>query len=306
MGCGVSSGPNAHQPQGQSSQTRLALSPPHATVVQPRSLPQAVAQQVPGGNAPPAGGQGDTQMAAPVLKSLVNLDRSSLEWSSDSGGGDCQQSFLSFRLDTSCTDGCDVSVHFLVREEASSDGRPPSFGGARALRQERFRQGLKQTCKVVIGRGLDLLQDLKTFGAEKDGYYHLVIDLATQSAEPNTVARQLSYAKLSQSDDGWGVALSKQKVVCGDRVVDLQSLYGTISRQNRPSQMTNELSGAAPAASEGTDCVICLTNPRDTVIVPCRHVCLCSTCAAVTSSTWSFQCPVCRARVAAMVKLAGD
>eukprot|EP00927_Polykrikos_kofoidii_P047973 TRINITY_DN42231_c0_g2_i1.p1 TRINITY_DN42231_c0_g2~~TRINITY_DN42231_c0_g2_i1.p1 ORF type:complete len:310 (-),score=53.14 TRINITY_DN42231_c0_g2_i1:43-972(-) len=308
MGCGVSySAPDAHQPQGALT-SRPSPSTPHATVVQPRHLPQAVEQQVPGGGTS-GNTQSDVHMTAPVVKSLVNLDRSSLEWSSDSGGG---ESFLSFRLDTA-GDECDVSVHFLVRDEDTTEGKLPNLCGARTLRQEKFSKGLKQSCKVGIERGLELQDDLKSFGAEKDGYYHLVIDLALQTNDQSVVSRQLSYAKLTQSEDRWVVNLSKQKVVCGDRVLDLQSLYGTMSRPDRPAQTSNETNndtGAAAAAAEGAadgaDCVICLTNPRDTVIVPCRHVCLCSTCAAVTSSTWSFQCPVCRARVAAMVKLGGE
>merc|ERR1711982_207640 len=57
------------------------------------------------------------------------------------------------------------------------------------------------------------------------------------------------------------------------------------------------------AETEGGDCVICLPKPREVVILHCRHVCLCKSCAKITSSTWSFQCPVCRGRVSAMVGL---
>lgn len=51
-----------------------------------------------------------------------------------------------------------------------------------------------------------------------------------------------------------------------------------------------------PAASSGdggdggdTDCVICLCVPKDTVLVPCGHFCVCSSCAANVPS-----CPMCR------------
>lgn len=37
------------------------------------------------------------------------------------------------------------------------------------------------------------------------------------------------------------------------------------------------------------DCVICLCNPKDTVLVPCGHFCVCSSCAANVPS-----CPMCR------------
>jgi ubiquitin-protein ligase len=39
-------------------------------------------------------------------------------------------------------------------------------------------------------------------------------------------------------------------------------------------------------------CVICLSEPKDTVIVPCGHCCSCSTCAASLSI-----CPMCRGKI---------
>ena len=53
--------------------------------------------------------------------------------------------------------------------------------------------------------------------------------------------------------------------------------------------------GAAEAAIGGSDCVICLSEPRDTTVLPCRHMCLCSGCAQQLVSTATRKCPVCRA-----------
>jgi ubiquitin-protein ligase len=39
-------------------------------------------------------------------------------------------------------------------------------------------------------------------------------------------------------------------------------------------------------------CVICLSEPKDTVIVPCGHCCSCSTCAANLTA-----CPMCRGKI---------
>ena len=33
------------------------------------------------------------------------------------------------------------------------------------------------------------------------------------------------------------------------------------------------------ADDSGADCVVCMCEIRDTIILPCRHLCLCYTCA---------------------------
>ncbi|XP_060079134.1 mitochondrial ubiquitin ligase activator of NFKB 1-like [Ylistrum balloti] len=42
-------------------------------------------------------------------------------------------------------------------------------------------------------------------------------------------------------------------------------------------------------------CVVCLTNPREVVLINCGHICLCLDCADMLPTP--LQCPVCRARV---------
>ncbi|KPI86947.1 hypothetical protein ABL78_3993 [Leptomonas seymouri] len=43
-------------------------------------------------------------------------------------------------------------------------------------------------------------------------------------------------------------------------------------------------------------CVVCLTNPKNTTILPCRHMCLCSECAVHLRMS-NNRCPLCRANI---------
>ena len=55
---------------------------------------------------------------------------------------------------------------------------------------------------------------------------------------------------------------------------------------------TNALDVAPPAASEpegDSSCVVCLERPRSVVLLPCRHLGLCETCAPGLAT-----CPLCR------------
>lgn len=57
--------------------------------------------------------------------------------------------------------------------------------------------------------------------------------------------------------------------------------------------MTYEIFGTGKRKSE--DCVVCLTQRRDTAVMPCRHLCLCASCAEIFRRQTSCKCPMCRA-----------
>nr|CCC92219.1 conserved hypothetical protein [Trypanosoma congolense IL3000] len=44
-------------------------------------------------------------------------------------------------------------------------------------------------------------------------------------------------------------------------------------------------------------CVVCITNQRDTVLLPCRHMCLCYECASMLRIQRNNACPICRVAI---------
>ena len=56
--------------------------------------------------------------------------------------------------------------------------------------------------------------------------------------------------------------------------------------------------------ADAVECVICLTDPRVIAVYPCRHMCLCASCAEVLPSQGN-KCPICR-RPAAMLLYIDD
>jgi hypothetical protein len=50
-------------------------------------------------------------------------------------------------------------------------------------------------------------------------------------------------------------------------------------------------------------CVVCIDAPTDHVIMPCRHVCLCSTCGPRLARTRHARCPICREPVQSLQKV---
>ncbi|GMI40017.1 hypothetical protein TrCOL_g2027 [Triparma columacea] len=52
--------------------------------------------------------------------------------------------------------------------------------------------------------------------------------------------------------------------------------------------------GVAVDAEDDSDtCVICLDNKRNTVLLPCKHLCVCKACAGPTLK----ECPMCRQEI---------
>ena len=57
-------------------------------------------------------------------------------------------------------------------------------------------------------------------------------------------------------------------------------------------------SGGGGGGGGSGDCVICLDAPKEMLLEPCRHVCLCADCAARVT-----ECPVCRSKVRRRMRL---
>jgi hypothetical protein len=66
---------------------------------------------------------------------------------------------------------------------------------------------------------------------------------------------------------------------------------------------TIELYDGVQKSLELSECVVCLENPADTVILWCGHLCLCKSCASVRNSSWSWMCAICRSAVKGTVQI---
>jgi hypothetical protein len=227
---------------------------------------------------------------APIVKSLVALQREKCTMEKDSQG--CFIKFFCSALAPG-----EATAYFRA-SGTDSDGSNFPVPQAEQVSTLRFEAGNSQSCRLFLCSNLD--KGLEGFEDEEEKY-QLVLDLQVVTTQDpssgHVITAQRSIFKFTE--DGTPQVV-KQLVQCGSIVRCLDALYGTLPNPKH----TNATPGANPgSADEGGDCVICLCKPREVVILHCRHVCLCMSCAKVTSSTWSFQCPVCRGRVAAMVGL---
>lgn len=105
----------------------------------------------------------------------------------------------------------------------------------------------------------------------------------------------------------------KQKIQVRGQTYELREIYGIDSSSEKRSggegatSAAGEDGGAAGSAmsdvlSSGSECVICLTEKRDTTVLPCRHMCLCNDCAQQLRFA-SNRCPVCRTQVQSLLQI---
>lgn len=125
---------------------------------------------------------------------------------------------------------------------------------------------------------------------------HTLEGLPPGSPLPSWMQAQTTYAKLSLEQDGkWEVRVVKQTIWVEGVVYDLQEIYGLV-----PSKEAETPDAAT--GDDGLDCVICMSERRNTMVLPCRHLCLCTECANALR-TQTHKCPICRIDIQSMLTL---
>jgi len=282
MGCAASTTASAPAQQHSSAAEAAQIQQqPNARPAMPRMPAQPQTN---------AGNSSSNLKSAPVVRSLVDLsrDRCVIEIGNDG----CY-----VRLTFSSLSAGEIISYFNATE-VPEEKSMPEVQASKVSRQQ-FSPGSSQSARLFLCQ--DLEADLVQIGEKEKDKHQLVVDLIAESSDPKQITMQRSCLKLGS--DHTTAQVTQQRIRCGNVVRTLQALYGTMPA---PKAMTNiPTDSSAGLDGEGGECVICLSKPREVVILHCRHVCLCKSCATITSSTWSFQCPVCRGRVAAMVGMTG-
>lgn len=127
-------------------------------------------------------------------------------------------------------------------------------------------------------------------------YYHqgsqffpIVIMLQTCETNPNRVQSQSTFATFKSNGDGTlSAAVVKQKIQVQGNAYELQEIFGIDQGQND--------------AENSKECVICMSAPKDTTVLPCRHMCMCSDCAKVLRYQTN-KCPICRCAVESLLQI---
>ncbi|CAI9762169.1 unnamed protein product [Fraxinus pennsylvanica] len=141
-----------------------------------------------------------------------------------------------------------------------------------------FQKGLRQKFSQPSGTGIDL------------GFF--VSDDLSNPSPKDDIFPLITQAVLEKNNEGsFNVKTVKQILWIDGVRYELRELYGI-----------GNLSHGNNDNDSGRNCVICMTEPKDTAILPCRHMCLCSDCAK-TLRLQSNRCPICRELIEELLEI---
>ncbi|KAK4425728.1 putative E3 ubiquitin-protein ligase LUL4 [Sesamum alatum] len=250
--------------------------------------------------APPCG----EQKQAKVVNSDVNVHKDSLRLEIDEMNPD--HYLVSFVFDA-LLDGS-ITICYFAKEEA--DCRVvPLFPETYVPIKIPFRKGLHQEFRQPSGTGIDLryfsLDDISNPSSRYD-VFPIVISADTCPTPymvddrsyllPHTLSQmQITQVVVGRNHDGQFTAKAIRQLLWTDDICyELREIYG----------LGKSGSGFNDNGS-GKDCVICMTEPKDIAVLPCRHMCMCSDCAKALRLQ-SNKCPICREVIEALLEIKID
>ncbi len=216
-----------------------------------------------------------------TIRNDVNLKKTTLRLVRDEL--EPRRFHVEFSFDTNVE--CLVSVHYAAVEAAGPAGAPrfsPLRGPAKPHKEKRPK-GVGQAFRTRPEHALDTTRyspaDLQYDAGVKR--YPLVVHLevAPSAAPTASVSSQTTFADLVWEGPALVARPLKQKIQVGKLAYEMQEIYGIEGGAKPTAQPAASDADADPVddadaiLENGRECVVCMTEERDTAVLPCRHMC---------------------------------
>jgi hypothetical protein len=96
-----------------------------------------------------------------------------------------------------------------------------------------------------------------------------------------------------------GAKCQKQVVLINGLPFEIKSIYGMAEDHDAVEAETHI---DVKEEDEDKECTICLTENKDTLIMPCGHFCICSECGKSLIKA-KQTCPVCRGNIGSLIPM---
>lgn len=165
-----------------------------------------------------------------------------------------------------------ITIIFFAKEGEDCNLTPTKFNLLPPV-TVHFQQGLGQKFKQPPGTGIDfsMFDETELLKVAGSDIYPLAVkaeasppDHDGSEGNPVSVAMnsQITQAVFERGKGEFQVRVVKQILWVSGMRYELQEIYGI------GTSVEDDLDGNDP----GKECVICLSEPRDTTVLPCRHM----------------------------------
>jgi len=235
-----------------------------------------------------------------TLKSLVNIRRDSLHFVKAKPEVDGGPKLYNVEFTFDCDVRVAISIHYLCQEEAGPGGLVIS---------PRENSQVSPVWQYRRGAGQQFSQPDHTFAPEpleaelvfSPGSELLPVAIhcrAEEGEEPRQSHLTIALVE-RQSDGQFSLKAVKQKLYVDGLCYLLQEIYGMENKVVEGGYCGGD---EEEVEDTGAECVVCMSDMRDTLILPCRHLCLCNTCAD-SLRYQANNCPICRAPFRALLQI---
>lgn len=248
-----------------------------------------------------------THEATKTLKSLVNIRKDTLRLVKTSENtqavlpGEETQPSNGYNLEF--TFDSDVRVAITIYYFASEE-----MVNGQAMYIPRDPSMTSETFHYKRGANQQFSQSTHIFDPskypEEDWQYNpdkevfpIVIQCNVEDDQESVGHSHITFAVAELNGEDYVIKALKQKQVVDGLCFLLQEIFG-IENKNSPDLKAD----SEEIEDTGSECVICMSDIRDTLILPCRHLCLCNTCAD-SLRYQSSTCPICRVPFRALLQI---
>ncbi|XP_014102499.1 E3 ubiquitin ligase RNF157 [Bactrocera oleae] len=217
------------------------------------------------------------------------------------GDGTAQPGAFSYNIEfTFDSDAkCAITIYYFCTEEVSPSGVTLVPRDGLTSETYHYEKGINQFFSQTnhIFNPQLIPEDDLVYNQAKEQYpvaIHCVVE------EGNEDCRQ-SHTTICVIDhhpetNSYVLRALKQKIFVDGLCYLLQEIYGIENKAVNKSSIDEEID------DHGSECVICMSETRDTLILPCRHLCLCNSCAD-SLRYQANNCPICRAPFRALLQI---
>jgi hypothetical protein len=215
-----------------------------------------------------------------TVKSPINLNKNSLQLIPIDENNKHKYK-VHFLFDSS--QPCLINIYYAAKETFNEQTNESFFISQTNYSPLYYEKGLSQIYEQPSNQYLDISiykEEELLYNAEQN-YYPVVIVLQVDLSKEGKknvsfIVSQTTFAALIHcSDDSYVIKPIKQKILFNGKSYIIHEIFGLENGEMETSR----------------ECVICMTEPRDTAVLPCRHMCLCSGCAEVLRHQ-SNKCPL--------------